>query len=46
MERLLAGRYWVVWGFAVKKKWGGNRRSGAKWVKIKCHCFEYNLYLK
>ena len=29
MERLLAGRYWVVWGFTVREKSG---RSGAKWV--------------
>ena len=28
MERLLAGRYQAVWGFAVRRKSG---RSGAKW---------------
>ena len=31
MKRLLASRYWAVWGFAVRKKSGW---SGAKWVSM------------
>ena len=34
MERLLAGRYRAVWGFAVIKGAGGDRRSGANWVNV------------
>ena len=42
MERLLAGCYRAVWGFAVRKKSG---QSGAKWVKRNVRNGENELIL-